>query len=504
MTQQLHYAHVADWVALLVLVVLSGLLAVMNFSLVDARLADGAVLSIYAALFVPWGYLVWRCDAGVSEAKLEIPWPHLIAVALVVRVVFLGAQPLLSDDIFRYVWDGRVAAHGINPFLHPPNAQALANLRDAAIWPHINHASVSTIYPPGAQFLFWLNALLGGGTHLLRAIFLAVEAIGLAGAWWILSRLSPNIDSAHLKLAFSTYALCPLVFIETAWSGHLDVVAWTTLIVALLLLMRASTKRALILGGALFGVSIATKFLGVLVLPHILFGARSAKESTFVAACRRRLIFLGVAASIVGLSYLPYTDAKTKLFSGFGTYASTWKGNDGPFRLASEFGESLLERWALPQTNKDKTVLHFARYDHFAKEHGFTRIWQGQEVPATSFTAEQIAHTLAKLIAAFLIGLALLWALLVRRDLLAGTLVIFWTLFFVAPVVHPWYVAWLLPFAALRRSPSTLVFAPAVLLAYLAWLNARSGGIWQVPTWALILEFGAVGLVAWWFAGTEQ
>lgn len=495
--------------ALISMILLSALLALMNSPLLNARLSDSAVLALYGALFLPWGLLIWRSGAGSTEPKFQIRWPHLIATGIIVRVLFLAAEPLLSDDIFRYVWDGRVAAQGINPFLYPPDSDALSHLRDASIWPHINHGSVSTIYPPGAQFIFHLNALLGGGTHLLRAIFLVIEAVAIGSAGWILSRMSAGFDTARLKLAFSTYALCPLVFVETAWSGHLDVVAWMTLILALILMMRASTKRALLLGGALFGASIATKLLGILAIPLILLGARSAHKPNFAAACIRRLSFLAVAAAIIAASYLPYMSAGPKLFSGFGTYASSWQSNAGPFRLGADLGEyTLLQR--APEANsdrltrsEDKIILHFSRLDEPAKRLGFTRMWQGQEVPATSFAAEQVNHTLTKLVAAFLVGLAMLWAILVRRDLLAGTLLILLTLFFVAPVVHPWYVAWLLPFAALRRSPASLTFAPAVLLAYLAWIAARSGASWQVPAWALVLEFGAVGLVAWWFAGDD-
>src|SRR5690554_6875736 len=295
--------------ALISMILLSALLALMNSPLLDARLSDSAVLAVYGALFVPWGLLIWRSGAGLSGQKLQIGWAHLLATGIIVRVLFLAAEPLLSDDIFRYVWDGRVAAQGINPFLYPPDSDALSHLRDASIWPHINHRSVSTIYPPGAQFIFHLNALLGGGTHLLRAIFLVIEALAVGGAGWILSRTTPNFDPARLKLAFSTYALCPLVFVETAWSGHLDVVAWMTLIVGLILLMRASSKRALLLGGALFGASIATKFLGILAIPLILLGAQSAYEPTFAAACKRRLSFLAVAAALVAASYLPYMSA---------------------------------------------------------------------------------------------------------------------------------------------------------------------------------------------------
>jgi hypothetical protein len=321
--------------------------------------------------------------------------------------------------------------------------------------------------------------------------------------------MRPKMNPRRLKYAFCVYALCPLVFVETAWSGHVDVLALMPLIVSLLLLLRAPSKSAVILGGALFGISIAAKFLGVLAVPLILFAKRSPLEPTLAAAMRRRLTFLATAAALVAASYLPYLDAGPQLFSGFGTYASTWQSNAGPFRLAGELSETSLKRWAPPADTRrftrtdDKLILRFPRYDELARRYGFTRIWQGRPVPATSFAANQIAHTLAKLLAVMAVALAMLWAIVVRRELIAGMLIVLFALFFVAPVVHPWYVAWLLPFAALRRSPPALVFAPAVLIAYLAWLNARAGGPWQVTAWAAVVEFGAVGLVAWWWAGRD-
>jgi hypothetical protein len=92
----------------------------------------------------------------------------------------------------------------------------------------------------------------------------------------------------------------------------------------------------------------------------------------------------------------------------------------------------------------------------------------------------------------------MLWALVMRRDPIAGTLLVLLALFFMAPVVHPWYVAWLVPLAALRRSKTALVFAFVVLAAYVGWMNARAGGSWMVPHWLVAVEFGVVGVVWFW------
>lgn len=80
----------------------------------------------------------------------------IIVIALAMRVVLLPGPPV-STDIFRYVWDGRVQAAGINPYLHIPAAEALAHLRDTAIYPEINRAEYApTIYPPMSQIVFFL------------------------------------------------------------------------------------------------------------------------------------------------------------------------------------------------------------------------------------------------------------------------------------------------------------------------------------------------------------
>lgn len=478
-----------------------GLLIVVTSVLAfgGAHLSDAAVVGLYALLFAPWAALLWL------SGRQRLDWRWLVGAAVLVRLLFLFAPPLLSDDIFRYVWDGRVAAHGVNPFVYAPASEALRALRDAEIWAHINHRQVPTIYPPVAQMLFELNAWLGGATRLLRGLLVLVEAAGVAGVWFI---LKGHVDSTRLQRAFATYALCPLVVVETAWSGHVDVLAWTPLVLAALLLGRATSLRGVVGAGALLGLSIGAKFLGLLAIPLVLLAPRGENEATFADAARRRVAFVATAAAVVAVAYLPYVDAGPRLFAGFGTYASRWEANDGPFRAASRLSEASLEAWAPAESNghiervDGKLIFRYPEHNDFFRKMGWTRPWRGRQVPATSFASNQIAHSVAKATAAFVLGLALLWAAFVRRELLGALLAVLLALFFVAPVVHPWYVAWLVPLAALRRSRTALVFSFVVLAAYLAWMGARAGDVWQVPGWVLAVEFGVVAVVWFWEAAS--
>ena len=78
----------------------------------------------------------------------------LLTCAAAARLLCAASPPVLSDDLYRYVWDGRVQAAGINPYLHAPAAGALHALRDTEVHPRVNHPDVRTIYPPLAQILF--------------------------------------------------------------------------------------------------------------------------------------------------------------------------------------------------------------------------------------------------------------------------------------------------------------------------------------------------------------
>ncbi len=487
----------ASLATLVLLVLMTGALA-FGYS----RLSDAAVLGAYALLFVPWAALLFATHRPDGQ---PLGWWPLIAAAVAVRLVFLFAEPLLSDDIFRYVWDGRVAQDGINPFLYAPDAHELEHLRDAALWPQINHPEVPTIYPPAAQMLFRLNAALGGGVVLLRVLFLLVEAAALAAIWAVLTHVGEAASTAFKKRAFVVYALCPLVFVETAWSGHLDVIAWMPLVAALLLFVRSRTVPMAAAAGAILGLSVAAKFLGLLAIPLlVLWRPRDPKTASLRRQIGRRVALVATCAAVVAGSYVPYMDAGPKLFTAFGNYASKWQGNDGPFRAAAAITEARLDALAPTEaTMRTERVdgelyFRFFEYDELFERLGLTRTWQGQEVPATTFSAAQIAQTIAKGLAALAVALAMLWALLVRRDPVAGTLLVLLTLFLVAPIVHPWYVAWLVPFAALRRSKAALVFSFAVLAAYLAWMSSRAGGPWEVPVWAVVVEYGLVGVVGVW------
>ena len=468
---------------------------------------EAGALAAYAALFIPYAWLVWRLRPRTPSPCLRPA--HALALlvggALLARALVIGAPPLLSDDIYRYLWDGRVGASGINPYVWAPAAPELAWLRDPDVWPRINHRPIPTIYPPLAQLLFELNDRLGGTAWGLRGLWVLIEAgaVALAGAW--LMRGESAWAPSRGLWALVIYALNPLVLIEGFASGHVDVIAWMTLALALVAFVRRPGWRGGVVAGAMLGLSVAAKLIGVIALPLLVLAPRGERAWSEVIARRGAMVV--AMGLVIGALYAPYANAGSKLFTGFGAYASRWRGNDGPFRALLLTSHASLRAWAGPEHRLDlddpdsKVIVHISALDPIYTRLGKTKTWQGRTIPDTTFAGDQLAQAAAKLVVAGLMGLLLLWCVLVIREPVAGALWLFGGLFWLAPTLYPWYVAWLAALAALRPQRAALLFTFTSLAAYLAWVSHAQGGPWHVSGWAAALEFGLVALVAWLEAG---
>ena len=232
---------------------------------------------------------------GIAVATIRPAAPGrlgLVAAAVLVRVPLLLVPAAWSDDVFRYVWEGRVWLAGENPFALPPDAPALAPLRDA-LWERVNHRGVSSIYPPLAQALFVLVSPFGVlGWKLLSA---AADT----GTAALLHRRSPR--------AGWLWALLPLPALESAGSGHLEGIG------VLLLVGALGGRPAWAWAGAM------VKLLPGVVLPTLL--GRSGRA-------------WGLAALATVFAALPILAAGEGAWRGFETYRQTWAFNASLYAVA--------------------------------------------------------------------------------------------------------------------------------------------------------------------------
>ena len=150
----------------------------------------------------------------------------IFGLGIMLRAYVLLFDPLLSSDIYRYVWDGRVQAAGINPHRYFPAHEALAFLRDGTIFPHINRADTAvTIYPPVAQFFFLIVTRIDESVTMMRLALLGCESVTVTLITLLLRRMNRPMTRVI------AYVWHPLPLWEIANSGHVD-----ALMVALMLL----------------------------------------------------------------------------------------------------------------------------------------------------------------------------------------------------------------------------------------------------------------------------
>jgi alpha-1,6-mannosyltransferase len=171
----------------------------------------------FMVMAIAAGFVAVAASRIVEHAPPAKAWWLIVGVAVLLRAVLLFTEPLLSSDIYRYVWDGKVQAAGINPYRYVPADAALASLRDAAIYPNINRIdSAVTIYPPVAQMFFFLVTRLGESVTTMKLALLACEGVTATVIVTLLRR------TGQPTTRFVAYAWHPLPIWEIANNGHVD------------------------------------------------------------------------------------------------------------------------------------------------------------------------------------------------------------------------------------------------------------------------------------------
>src|SRR6266576_2058138 len=206
-----------------------------------------------------------------------------LTFAALFRLSIIFSPPYLSDDIYRYIWDGRVQFAGINPYRYIPADESLVKLRDDEIYPNINRRDYAhTIYPPVAEGAFLLITRFSESVTWMKAVMVGCEAITV----WALIQLLASFGFARQRVLI--YAWHPLVVWEFAGSGHVDALVIAFIVLALL----AHRKGYETLTGFLLACATCVK-----LFPAVLFPAVYRRWSwKMPLAC----------AGTILITYLPY------------------------------------------------------------------------------------------------------------------------------------------------------------------------------------------------------
>jgi alpha-1,6-mannosyltransferase len=227
-----------------------------------------------------------------------------LVLAAVWHIEFLRQPSGADDDIHRYVWDGRLQRLGYNPYVVVPSDPAAQGLHTPETL-NLNNPDLPSPYPAGAQLFFRAVAAIRESTFALKVAFVVCEfAIVLV----LLDVLRCTRQAAHLVLA---YAWNPLLAVEGAGSGHIDIVGALLLLVSAAALVRRWRATAAVA----LGLAIAVKLLPVVLLP--LYWKRV------------RIRDAALAAAVVGLLYLPFLNHGRIPIGSLGTYVQSFRFN-GP------------------------------------------------------------------------------------------------------------------------------------------------------------------------------
>lgn len=279
----------------------------------------GEVLLLMAVNVLTIGLLMfllriaWKgpTDTGHPRRALAL----VIAFGILFRLTLVPHAVVGSDDIYRYLWDGKVADSGVNPFLYLPTDTRLSKLATADLPAKVNHPDMRTPYPPMAQALFLVsNKLFGDSAAGLKSLLVLIDCLTLLILWRIL-RGRPGALTA-----FALYALSPLPVLYFGLDGHVDALGIPFLLLAIFLCLSSRPVR----GVVALGLGALAKLVPLILLPAFLGVEKGV----------RRLRVVLIPILIAGLGYLLYYEPTQGVFDSLRTLGSQWEFNGSLFSVA--------------------------------------------------------------------------------------------------------------------------------------------------------------------------
>jgi hypothetical protein len=357
---------------------------------------------LYLLLYGLWLGATWLVLQAAREDALTLG--AIIGFAVLFRLLLLPTPPVLSGDIHRYVWDARVLAAGLNPYLTSPDEVASAEGRKDALYQNQNRPSARTIYPPLAQAAFLVvRKAAGESVTAMKGLMVLGDLVTLL----LLVKLLEALGLARSRCIL--YAWHPLAVFEFAGSGHVDALALPWILLAVL----AWHRRRFAMAGLAVGAATLVKIYPILLLPALL-------------GRRRWPVILGGLA-IIFLGYLPFLpEAGIRVLGHLPRFLSD------PYEV---FNPSLMG-----------LVLVLAPGAGAAPV--LTASWIGRL--ALVITLAWVARGREE----------------TSQDLLGRVFVVGGAATLLTLTLHPWYLLWLMPFLAIQPRAAWIYLSGAVVLSY--------------------------------------
>ncbi len=430
------------------LLVITGVLFYGSFGYDLEREDFIKLITLYAALF----FISWKL---IQLEKTNF-W-FLAVAAILFRLIFIGAMPVLSQDFYRFIWDGRMLLAGWNPYLYLPQElteQGIVPFSQATeLYMGMGDLSAGnyTNYPPLNQIIFALAALLAGKSLLGPVILLRLLIIAAdVGVLYFGKKLLGKLGLPGYRIFW--YILNPLVIIELTGNLHFEGVMVFFLVWSLYLLH----QKKWILSAVLFAASVLLKIIPLLFLPLMYGYFRKEENGQQNLDWKKLLGYYLIVGLVVMIGFLPFVSPA--FFSSFWSSIALW----------------------------------FQKFEFNASIYYLVR-WVGFQVKGYNII-ETAGKVLPVVVLVILLGLAFFRKNYSTARLITAMLLGISIYFFFSTTIHPWYLITPLALSVFTRYRFAIIWSFMVILSYFTYSNPE----FQENLWLVALEYVVVMLVFGW------
>ena len=396
------------------------------------------LVSLYTGLFIAFYNLI-------LSNKLNFKFLTILAVGL--RLLFLISTPNLSQDFYRFIWDGRMILAGFNPYLFTPESfiikdiipihQALELYNGMGVL----NGSHFTNYPPLNQICFVIAGLISGksivgSVVIMRLIIISADLGTLYFSKKLLEKL--NIPIHHIFW----YLLNPFIIIELSGNLHFEGLMIFFLVWTIYLLHLNKWKLAALT----LACSVSVKLIPLIFLPLLLKHLHWKKS----------VVFYIIVFATTALTFLPFVTIEfiTNYYETVGLWFQRFEFNASLYYIARSIGYT------------------FRGYNEIAI----------------------IGKIIPFIVVLFVLGITFFRRNKSTIDLISSMLFVLSFYYFTATTVHPWYVAALLILSVFTKYKFPIVWSFIGILSYLAYTNADN----TENLWIISLEYAVIyGVFLW-------
>ncbi len=392
-------------------------------------LADKPII-LYLLMFILMIFLIIVFPSDYNKKEKII---LILTFSIIIRICFFSFEP--SDDVNRYLFEGKVVAAGTNPYVFSPNDLINSDIQiNDPYFDNINHKENPAAYPPMMILIFSFFALFFYSPWAIKLLLIFTDLILIYYIIKILAFKNMNIRWSLL------YALNPLILFAIAGHSHFESIQIMFLTLSLYYYINKKYKLMFLTLGMAFQV----KYVAIIILP------------LFINRDNYRYAALFLIPAL--LFYLPFIDSNALL------------ENKSLFYSIIKFGEE---------------------YAYNGSIHALLRFFLNDMGTATFICKTLLIFTL-------LFGLIFFHPerkTIYSDNPIPGSLFLFTALIVFAPTIHYWYLIWVFPFFIFIRNRSIfllMLFACASFAVFDVQFNT---GVWKLPVLYAFLEWAPFFIV---------